>query len=62
MGRKLAFLALGAVAVAYVLSSRRRVLHVGDPGGNGGSASRSEQLKRLVGEARERLRANTPRS
>jgi hypothetical protein len=62
VGRKLAILALGAVAVAYVISSRRRPLVVGDPGGNGGSASRSAQLKRLVGEARERLRTNAPRS
>ena len=57
MGRKLVLLALGAAAAAVVLSSRRRV-RVGDPAGNGGPSGQRDILRRLVGEARERLRAD----
>jgi hypothetical protein len=55
MGRKLVLLALGAAAAAYVVSSRRRV-RIGDPSGDGGSSERTEKVRRLVAEARQRLR------
>jgi hypothetical protein len=57
VGRKLVLLALGAATAAYVISAqRRRAVRVENPIGNGGSAGKSEMVKRLVGEARERLR------
>jgi hypothetical protein len=59
MPRKLLLLALGAAAAALVISSRRRP-RVGDPSGNGGPSRRSGEIRRLVGEARERLQARAP--
>jgi len=57
VAKKLLLLVLAAAAAAWALSSRGRV-HIGDPSGNGGPSYRSEGLRRLVGEARERLRAS----
>lgn len=58
MGRKLLLLLLGATAAGYLISSSRRRVRVGDPAGNGGPSAQSDTLRRLVGEARERLRAD----
>ena len=58
MGRKLFLVALGAAAAAIVLASRRRQRIV-DVSGNGGSEGKIEDLRRLVGQARGQLRAES---
>lgn len=56
MGRKLVVLALTAGA-AYLLATRRRA-RVAHPAGNGSVEARGQQLRRIVGEARARIRAD----
>jgi hypothetical protein len=50
MPRKLLLVALGALAAAAVVSARRRIVRVGDPGGNGGASVDNKRLRRIVGE------------
>lgn len=59
MARKLVVVALGAAAAAVVLSARRRARAV-EPSGNGRAPAGAPRLKRLVGEAAQRLRADAP--
>lgn len=60
MGWKIALALLaGAAAAAYAASASRRRVAVGDPVGNGGSSGRHEAIRRVVGEARERLEADS---
>jgi hypothetical protein len=53
MSRKLLFLALGAVAVGYVISRRRA--RVAGTSENGSPLASSQALRRAVGEARQRI-------
>lgn len=53
--KKLLLLAAGAAAVAYVVSRRRARTESASP--NGSPLGSSDDLKRAVGEARQRIEA-----
>lgn len=59
MSWKLLWLVLGAAAAAVVISARRRAFQL-DASGNGSVGGGDDLVRRAVGEARERLRANAP--
>jgi hypothetical protein len=59
VSRKLLWLALGAAAAAVVISVRHRSFQL-DASGNGGAGGDDPLLRRAVGAARERLRADAP--
>ena len=56
MGKKVLIIALGAAVAGYVLASRRRPSPTGQTV-NGGSPASGDQLRRVVGEARDRIQA-----
>lgn len=59
-GQRLLLVALGAAVAGLVYASRQRP-RIGDPQGNGG-ATRTSELRRRIGEARERLRRDPERA
>jgi hypothetical protein len=57
VGRRLLLVVLGAAAAAVVISARRRRIGAADASGNGSSRVEADELRRVVGQAREQIRA-----
>jgi hypothetical protein len=61
MTRRLLVVALGAAAAAAAMAWSRRG-PAGDPHGNGAAHARTNEVRRRLGHARERLRRNGERA